>query len=120
MRRHVSDPRPLGQPPSDHRSCFVERKPFCIDPCLVEIFLSRPFLQCWQPPPGLVRPIDTADRIRDRLAVYRDAGLDDPYGIRKEVLASPAFKALENRMLKRTMTYLIREGIFKDAELVAA
>jgi hypothetical protein len=50
-------------------------------------------------------------------AAYRDAGLDEPYRVRARVLADPAFKELERKMLKRTMSYLVGEGIFKDEVL---
>jgi hypothetical protein len=53
-------------------------------------------------------------------AVYRDAGIPEPYQFRNKVLADPAFKELEKRILKRSMSYLISEGILSDDELPAA
>lgn len=51
-------------------------------------------------------------------AAYRDAGLDDPYGLRREVVASPGHRALQERALKRTVGFMVGEGIFGDAEVV--
>ena len=53
-------------------------------------------------------------------AAYRDAGIPNPYQLRTEVLADPAFKNLEQQMLKRTMSYMVKEGIFADDLLPAS
>lgn len=53
-------------------------------------------------------------------AVYRDAGIPEPYRVRSAVLADPAFKRLETQMLRRTMSYLVGDGIFTDERLPAA
>lgn len=45
---------------------------------------------------------------------FKDAGIPNPYQVRNEVLADPAFHALEARMLKRSMNFLVSEGIFTD------
>jgi hypothetical protein len=48
---------------------------------------------------------------------FRDAGIPDPYRVRNQVLADPAFHELERRMLKRSMSFLVSEGIFTDDTL---
>jgi hypothetical protein len=48
---------------------------------------------------------------------FRDAGIPEPYRVRNEVLADPAFHDLERRMLKRSMSFLVSEGIFTDDTL---
>ncbi|MDQ3403234.1 MAG: diiron oxygenase [Actinomycetota bacterium] len=53
-------------------------------------------------------------------AAYRDAGIENPYALRTAVLADPAFHALEKQMLKRTMNFMVKEGIFTDDVLPAA
>lgn len=47
-------------------------------------------------------------------AAFRDAGIPEPYRVRNAVLADPAFHDLERRMLKRSMSFLVSEGIFAD------
>lgn len=47
-------------------------------------------------------------------AAFRDAGIPGPYQVRNAVLADPAFHELERRMLKRSMNFLVSEGIFTD------
>jgi hypothetical protein len=47
-------------------------------------------------------------------AVYRDAGLPDPYGVRTRVLADPRHAEFRSEVMKRTMTFMVREGIFSD------
>lgn len=44
-------------------------------------------------------------------AVYRDAGLPDPYGIRTEILASPERHAANQEIMKRTLSYFERLGV---------
>lgn len=51
-------------------------------------------------------------------AVYRDAGFEDPYQVRKDLLADPARKEADRQMLKRTMSYLLRHEIIPDGEIL--
>lgn len=53
-------------------------------------------------------------------AAYRDAGLPDPYALRAEVLADPAHARFRAALMKRTMAFMTREGIFADDALPAA
>jgi len=51
-------------------------------------------------------------------AVYRDAGLpQDPYALRRSLLAHPARKQRHQDMLKRTLTAFVHEGIFQNSEV---
>ncbi|MBT2472574.1 diiron oxygenase [Streptomyces sp. ISL-66] len=47
-------------------------------------------------------------------AAFKDAGIPNPYRVRNEILADPAFHELERKMLKRSMSFLVNEGIFTD------
>ncbi|HTJ66808.1 MAG TPA: diiron oxygenase [Actinospica sp.] len=47
-------------------------------------------------------------------AAFRDAGIPDPYQARTEVLADEAFHEAERKMLKRSMAFLVSEGVFAD------
>ncbi|WP_223199544.1 diiron oxygenase [Solihabitans fulvus] len=53
-------------------------------------------------------------------AVYRDAGLPDPYAFRRAVLADPARVELESQILKRTVGFLVSKGIFTDESIPAS
>ncbi|MGC5345039.1 diiron oxygenase [Streptomyces sp. DT24] len=45
--------------------------------------------------------------------VYRDAGLDDPHGIRRELLASPARVHAEEQTFRKTTKFLRKTGIVR-------
>nr|WP_308288143.1 diiron oxygenase [Streptomyces corallincola] len=45
--------------------------------------------------------------------VYRDAGLDDPLGVRRKLLDSPERAELERSVFHRTRTYLERTGLLR-------
>jgi hypothetical protein len=47
-------------------------------------------------------------------AAYRDAGIDNHYGLRTAVLADPAWKELERKVLKRTVSFLANEEIITN------
>jgi P-aminobenzoate N-oxygenase AurF len=53
-------------------------------------------------------------------AVFRDAGIGEPYRFRASVLADPARRAQERAILKRTTSFLMNEGIFRSDEIPAA
>ncbi|MFE2979034.1 diiron oxygenase [Streptomyces sp. NPDC059258] len=50
-------------------------------------------------------------------AAYRDAGVDDPYGLRRSVLADPAFDAYVARALRRSTRFLAAEQIIDDERI---
>ena len=50
-------------------------------------------------------------------AVYRDAGIEEPYRFRAEVLADPARVAAEQRILSRTLKFLVDKQIFTDERI---
>ncbi|GHH00328.1 diiron oxygenase [Streptomyces rubradiris] len=52
--------------------------------------------------------------------VYRDAGLADPLGVRSRVLAHPRRKEAELKVIRKPLSFLLKSGIFSDAELPAA
>ncbi|MEV8456176.1 diiron oxygenase [Streptomyces sp. NPDC052095] len=45
--------------------------------------------------------------------VYRDAGLDDPHGVRRELLASPARARAEETTFRKTAKFLRKTGILR-------
>lgn len=45
--------------------------------------------------------------------VYRDAGLDDPHGVRRELLASPARVRAEEQTFRKTAKFLQKTGIIR-------
>lgn len=47
-------------------------------------------------------------------AVYRDAGIDDPYAFRRRLLADPAHARFQADVLKRSTGHMVKAGIFKD------
>jgi hypothetical protein len=47
-------------------------------------------------------------------SVYRDAGVADPYGMRLELLADPARLEADRKTLKRTMDYMVSNGILRE------
>jgi len=52
-------------------------------------------------------------------AVYRDAGLADPYGLRRRVLADPAYPDFVQRVLRRSTSFLANAGILSEARIPA-
>jgi len=44
--------------------------------------------------------------------VYRDAGIPEPYAVRRRVLADPAHPAYVERILKRSISFMTSTGIF--------
>ncbi|WP_225098621.1 diiron oxygenase [Streptomyces sp. CoH27] len=52
--------------------------------------------------------------------VYRDAGLADPLGVRSRVMADPHRKEAELKVIRKPLSFLLKSGIFSDAELPAA
>jgi len=50
-------------------------------------------------------------------AVFRDAGIPEPYKVRNRVLADPAHAEHNRNILKRTMRFLVNEGILPDESL---
>jgi hypothetical protein len=49
-------------------------------------------------------------------AVYRDAGIPDPYDFRLELMNDPARKPYHERFVKRNVDFFIKSGIFKQEE----
>ncbi|GAA0482551.1 diiron oxygenase [Streptomyces sp. NPDC046215] len=49
--------------------------------------------------------------------VYRDAGVEDPQGLRRELLAAPGRPAFEQQVFRKTLRYLEKTGIIRDQEL---
>lgn len=49
--------------------------------------------------------------------VYRDAGIPDSYQFRVQLLQDPARKLYHDKLLKRTMTFLVKQGILSKDEL---
>jgi len=45
---------------------------------------------------------------------YRDAGVPDPYAVRRRVLADPAYPAYVSRVLNRTESFMLSSGIFSS------
>lgn len=43
---------------------------------------------------------------------YRDAGIPEPYAVRRRVLADPGYPAFVERILKRSVSFLTNAGIF--------
>lgn len=50
---------------------------------------------------------------------YRDAGLPDPYGLRRRVLADPAYQEFTQRVLRRTTSFLVSQEILTDDRIPA-
>lgn len=44
--------------------------------------------------------------------VYRDAGIEEPYALRRAVLSDPAYPAYVQRLLKRSVSFMTSAGIF--------
>ncbi|MFI9201369.1 diiron oxygenase [Streptomyces sp. NPDC053048] len=49
--------------------------------------------------------------------VYRDAGVEDPQGLRRELLSSPGRPGFEQRVFRKTLKYLEKTGIIGDRTL---
>ncbi|WP_433326870.1 diiron oxygenase [Spirillospora sp. CA-294931] len=47
-------------------------------------------------------------------AVFRDAGLPEPYRVRREILADPAHEEYTRRVLRRSVDFMVNEQIFAD------
>jgi hypothetical protein len=45
-------------------------------------------------------------------SVYRDAGVAEPYAVRRRVLADPAYPGYVERVLKRSISFMTSTGIF--------
>lgn len=46
--------------------------------------------------------------------VYRDAGIPEPYAVRRRVLADPAYPRYIERVLKRSVSFMTNAGIFSS------
>jgi P-aminobenzoate N-oxygenase AurF len=46
-------------------------------------------------------------------AVYRDAGIPEPYAVRRRVLSDPAYPSYVKRVLRRTESFMVDSGIFR-------
>ena len=53
-------------------------------------------------------------------AAFRDAGIPEPFAVRRAVIEDPAFQAHTARILKRSTSHMVSEGIFTDERTVAA
>lgn len=49
--------------------------------------------------------------------VYRDAGLEDPLGVRSRLLADPRRSAFEQQVFRKTLAFLTRIGMIGDRDL---
>lgn len=49
--------------------------------------------------------------------VYRDAGLPDPLGVRNRIMADPHRRQAELKVIRKPLSFLLKSGIFTDAEL---
>lgn len=47
-------------------------------------------------------------------SVYRDAGVADAYGLRTELLADPARLEADRKAIKRTMEFMVSNGILRE------
>ena len=50
-------------------------------------------------------------------AVYRDAGLPDPYGMRRELCADAARRVVHRQVLKRVLGFFVEARIFETEEI---
>jgi hypothetical protein len=50
-------------------------------------------------------------------AVYKDAGCPEPYEMRRELLADPARREMEHKILKRTTDYMVKNRIIPGGDL---
>ncbi|WP_399094232.1 diiron oxygenase [Streptomyces sp. BBFR2] len=50
-------------------------------------------------------------------AAFRDAGIPEPYAVRRAVLADPGFDDFTQRVLKRSTSHMTGEGIFSDERI---
>ena len=55
----------------------------------------------------------SVDSLCDPLA-YKDAGLPDPYGLRRRVMADPAYQDFTRRVLRRSTSFLVSQEILTD------
>lgn len=49
--------------------------------------------------------------------VYRDAGLPEPYKMRNELLADPARRKYNRKIIKRTQDYFVKIGVLEDGDI---
>lgn len=49
--------------------------------------------------------------------VYRDAGLPDPLGARSRIMADPHRRQAELKAIRKPLSFLVKSGIFANAEL---
>jgi hypothetical protein len=52
--------------------------------------------------------------------VFADAGIPNPYQARRRVLEDPAHHEMQNNILKRTVSFMVNEGIFSDGVIGAS
>lgn len=52
-------------------------------------------------------------------SVYKDAGIEDPYGVRQMALAHPACRAHRNRVSSKLLGYLVEAGVLLEAPELA-
>ncbi|MFI6651567.1 diiron oxygenase [Streptomyces sp. NPDC050529] len=50
-------------------------------------------------------------------AAFRDAGIEDPYGVRRKVVSDPAFDEYVARALRRSTKFLANEQIIEDERI---
>ncbi|GAA3627597.1 hypothetical protein GCM10022223_51120 [Kineosporia mesophila] len=55
--------------------------------------------------------IASIDSLVDPL-IYKDAGIPDPYEVRRQVLADPSHPAYVERILKRSISFMTNTGVF--------
>jgi P-aminobenzoate N-oxygenase AurF len=53
-------------------------------------------------------------------AAFRDAGLPEPYKVRREILADPAYEDYTRKVLRRSVSFMVNEKIFSDDRIPAA
>lgn len=63
--------------------------------------------------------LDAAWRDFYNPSVYKDAGLEDPYGVRQAALAHPACRAHRNRVSGKLLAYLVDAGILLEEPVLA-
>ena len=51
-------------------------------------------------------------------AIYKDAGLPDPYKMRTDLLADPARRPYNNKILKRSIDFYTKKGIIHDGDFL--
>lgn len=51
-------------------------------------------------------------------AIYRDAGMEDPYGMRRDLLADPVCRERNRTFLNRTVKFYVNNGILPDKDFL--